>query len=239
MSIYQEIAHNYQSVLGKIEQAAIKSNRDPGGIKLVVVTKSQPLDRIKAVIDLGARHLGENRVEEALPKMESLAVVKNLHWHMIGHVQSRKAKYVLNVFHLVHSLDSLKLAGIYDRLSTEEGSVLPVLLEMNVGGESAKYGWDVSMAELIGPVIEKVDDIVRLPHLAVRGVMTVAPLKRSTDELRRIFQRVKRVQMDLKAKYPNKDIIELSMGMSSDFTVAVEEGATLVRIGEAIMGQRS
>jgi pyridoxal phosphate enzyme (YggS family) len=239
MSKYQEIAQNYQAVLSELKQAASRSGRDSEAVRLVVVTKSQPLDRIKAVIDLGARHLGENRVEEALPKMAALAGNTDLHWHMIGHVQSRKAKNVLDGFQLIHSLDSLKLADLYERLSAERGIVLPVLLELNSGGETSKYGWDVSRAELIGQVVERVDEIIRQPHLAVRGVMTMAPLECPPDELRRIFKRVKRVQMDLKAKYPNKDIIELSMGTSADFTIAVEEGATVIRVGQAIMGQRS
>ncbi len=239
MTIQDEISRNYHIVLKQIERSALKASRDPDSIKLIVVTKSQPLDRINAVLDLGARHLGENRFEEALPKMAALAGVHDLHWHMIGHVQSRKANYALNNFQLIHSLDSLKLAGIYDRLSSEKGIVLPVLLEMNAGGEASKYGWDVSRADLIGQVIEALDKIIRMPHLAVRGVMTMAPLDLPKDELRRVFRRVKRVQMDLKAKYPNKDIIELSMGTSADFTIAVEEGATLIRVGQAIMGQRS
>lgn len=238
MNRYEDIARNYQAVLAQVEQAALRSGRDPETVKLVVVTKSHPLDKVKAVIDLGARHLGENRVEEALPKMAALADRTNLHWHMIGHVQSRKAKNVLDGFHLVHSLDSLKLAGLYERLCAEREINLPVLLELNAGGEISKYGWDVSRSDLIGQVVEMVDEIVRLPHLAVRGVMTMAPFNSPPDELRRIFKRVKRVQMDLKAKYPNKDIIELSMGTSADFTIAVEEGATLIRVGQAIMGQR-
>ena len=112
MSKYQEIASNYQDVLARLKQAATQSGRDPESIRLVVVTKSQPLDNIKAVIDLGVRHLGENRVEEALPKMAALTGNTDLHWHMIGHIQSRKAINVLDGFQLIHSLDSLKLAGI-------------------------------------------------------------------------------------------------------------------------------
>ncbi len=180
MSKYQEIASNYQAVLAQLKQAASRSGRDPEAVRLVVVTKSQPLDSIKTVIDLGARHLGENRVEEAMPKMAALAGYTDLHWHMIGHVQSRKAKNVLDGFQLIHSLDSLKLADRYERLSAERGTVLPVLLELNSGGETSKYGWDVSRAELIGQVVERVDEIIRLPHLAVRGVMTMAPFELST-----------------------------------------------------------
>ena len=238
MSIYQDISTNYQAILSRMEQAALKAGRNPESVKLVVVTKGQPMDRIKAVVDLGACNLGENRFEEALPKMESLADHRDLHWHMIGHVQSRKADLAFKGFHLIHSLDSLKLAGIYDRLAAEQADVLPVLLELNAGGEVSKYGWDISRAEFIGQVVEAIDVIMQLPNLAVRGVMTMAPLSLSGDDLRRVFQRVKRVQMDMKAKYPNKDIIELSMGTSADFTIAVEEGATLIRVGQAIMGQR-
>ena len=239
MSIYQDISVNYRSVLSQVEKAALKAGRNPDSIKLVVVTKAQPLERINAVIDLGACHLGENRFEEALPKMESLTDRRNIQWHMIGHVQSRKAELALRGFQLIHSLDSLKLAGIYNRLAAEKATVLPVLLELNAGGEISKYGWDISRAELVGQVIEATDVIMQLPYLAVRGVMTMAPLSSSREELRRIFQRAKRVQVDLRAKYPNKDIIELSMGTSADFMIAVEEGATLIRVGQAIMGQRS
>ncbi|MGA9398831.1 MAG: YggS family pyridoxal phosphate-dependent enzyme [Anaerolineaceae bacterium] len=239
MSIYQDISRNYLFVKSQIEQAALKAERNPENVKLVVVTKAQPLDKIKAVVDLGAHHLGENHVEEALPKMSALSEYHDIHWHMIGHVQSRKAKYVMEGFHLIHSLDSQKLADIYDRLAGDQGSALPVLLEMNSGGEETKYGWDISRAVLIGDVIQKVDEIMKLPNLAVRGLMTMAPLVTSNDETRRNYRRMKRVLVDLRAKYPTRDIIELSMGTSADYAIAVEEGATYIRVGQAIMGQRS
>jgi len=238
MSIYQDISRNYHLVKSQIEQAALKTGRNPEYVKLVVVTKAQPLDKIKVVIDLGARNLGENRVEEALPKMSALSEYHDIHWHMIGHVQSRKAKYAMEGFHLIHSLDSQKLACIYDRLAGEQGGVLPVLLEMNSGGEVTKYGWDISKAVLIGEAIQAVDEIMKLPNLAVRGLMTMAPLVGSREEIRRNYQRMKRVLVDLRAKYPTRDIIELSMGTSADYVIAVEEGATLIRVGQAIMGQR-
>ena len=138
MSIYQDIATNYHTVLGRVEQAALKAGRDSASVKLVVVTKDQPLDRIKAVVESGACNLGENRFEEALPKMQSLADHKDLRWHMIGHVQSRKAELALRGFQLVHSLDSLKLAGIYNRLAAEQVTTLPVLLELRCRGGSLK-----------------------------------------------------------------------------------------------------
>ncbi len=162
MSIYQDISRNYQLVKTRIEETAKKSGRNPDNVKLVVVTKSQPLDKIKAIVDLGAKILGENRVEEALPKMTALSGYPDIHWHMIGHVQSRKAKYALQGFDLIHSLDSQKLAAIYDRLAGEQGIVLPVLLEMNSGGEPSKYGWDISKAVLIGEAIQAVDEIMQL-----------------------------------------------------------------------------
>jgi pyridoxal phosphate enzyme (YggS family) len=239
MSIYQEISLNYKIVTTGIEQAALKAGRNPAHIKLVVVTKAQPLDKIKAVIELGARHLGENRVEEALPKMSALSEYRHIFWHMIGHVQSRKAKLVLDGFHLIHSLDTQKLADSYDKLAGERGCILPVLLEMNSAGEATKYGWDISRAVLIGETVQAADEIINLQNLAVRGLMTMGPLVGSDEEIRRNYQRVRRVLVDLQAKYPTRDIIELSMGTSSDYVIAVEEGATLVRVGQAILGQRS
>lgn len=238
MSIYQEISQNYRVVKAKIEEAALKSGRNPDYVKLVVVTKTQPLDKIKVVVDLGAQHLGENLVEEALPKMSALSENHDIHWHMIGHVQSRKAKHVLKGFHLIHSLDSHKLAAIYNRLAEGQGSPLPVLLEVNSGGEETKYGWDISRAGLIGEAIQEMEEIVNLPNLAVRGIMTMAPLYHSNEETRRNYQRMKRVLADFRAKYPTRDIIELSMGTSTDYVIAVEEGATLIRVGQAIMGKR-
>jgi hypothetical protein len=238
MSTYQEISRNYYLVKNRIEEAAQKSGRNPESVKLVVVTKSQPLDKIKAVLDQGAKLLGENRVEEALTKMSALSTYPDIHWHMIGHVQSRKAKYAFNGFDLIHSLDSRKLAAIYDRLAGEQERILPVLLEMNSGGEASKFGWDISKAVLIGDAIQAVDEIMKLKNLAVRGLMTMAPLSGTMDEIRRNYQRMKRVQVDLRAKYPTRDIIELSMGTSTDYITAVEEGATFVRVGQAIMGQR-
>lgn len=222
-----------------MEQSAIKVGRDPETVKLVVVTKGQDLDRIKVVMDLGARELGENRFEEALPKIVDLSAYRDVHWHMIGHVQSRRAKLAFDGFDLIHSLDSKKLAVIYDSLAEGKGRTLPVLLEMNAGGETTKYGWDISRSTVLGEAIQTVDDIMRLPNLAIKGLMTMAPLTSDIDTLRQIYRRMKRVQVDLQAKYPTRDIIELSMGTSVDYLIAIEEGATLIRIGQAILGKRS
>jgi PLP dependent protein len=230
------LAENLQAVQERIDAAARRAGRDPARVRLVAVTKNQPPEAIAAAFDLGMRHFGENRVEEAEPKIPGLP--PDITWHMIGHVQSRKAKLVVPLFDVVHSVDSVKLAARLHRLAGEEGRRLPVLLQVNVSGEEAKYGlaadrWAEDGAqrrELLAAVAE----IVALPGLEVQGLMTMAPIVSDPEEVRPVFAAMRRLRKELAALHPEAGWQHLSMGMSDDFEVAVEEGATLVRIGRAI-----
>lgn len=232
------IRENYQRVLDQIAGAAQRSGRNPEAVRLVVVTKTQPLEIVQAAIEAGVRLLGENYPEEGAMKIQSLPAQSGVEWHMIGHVQSRKARLVIDHFALLHSLDSLKLARRLDRFAAEGNRVLPALLELNVGGEETKSGWDLSDQARWESFLREVDELVPLPNLRIQGLMTMPPLGTNPEESRRYFQRLRTLRDRLASRYPQADWHELSMGTSTDFQVAVEEGATLVRIGTAIVGAR-
>jgi len=237
--IVSSIRENYLHTLDQIATAARKSDRDPNEVRLVVVTKSQPIEVVQSAIEAGARILGENYPEEGVTKIQSVSPQSGVEWHMIGHVQSRKARLVADHFELLHSLDSLKLAQRLNRFAAERNRVLPVLLEFNVGGEESKSGWDAlneSRWEQLHPEIHL---ILELPNLSIHGLMTMPPLETDPKESRRFFQRLRRLRDHLASQFPLTDWRELSMGTSIDYPVAVEEGATLVRVGTAIVGVRT
>jgi len=236
--LVSSIHENYQQTLEQIGTAARKSGRDPSEVKLVVVTKSQPLDVVQAAIEAGVHVLGENYPEEGVTKIQSLPHQSGVEWHMIGHVQSRKARLVAEHFELLHSLDSLKLARRLDRFAGEEDRMLPALLEFNVGGEETKAGWDASDKSMWDSFLPDLQSILELPNLEIRGLMTMPPLGTDPEDSRRYFQRLRLLRDHLAYRLPQTKLSELSMGTSSDFTVAVEEGATLVRVGTAIVGMR-
>lgn len=236
--LVSSIRENYQQALDQIASAARKSNRDPEQVRLVVVTKSQPLEVVQAALEAGVRVLGENYPEEAVRKIQSLAGQSGVEWHMIGHVQSRKARLVADHFALLHSLDSLKLARRLDRFAAEANRVVPVLLEFNVGGEESKAGWNASQESEWEALFPDISSILELPHLRIQGLMTMPPLETDSEDSRRFFQRLRQLRDRLVSQFPQADWGELSMGTSADYPVAVEEGATLVRVGTAIVGAR-
>ena len=232
------IRERYLLTLDQIASAARRSGRASEDVRLVVVTKSQPLEVVQAALEAGVRILGENYPEEGVTKIQSLPRQTGVEWHMIGHVQSRKARLVAEHFELLHSLDSLKLAGRLDRFAAEQNRVLPVLLEFNVGGEASKAGWDASDDSRWDALLPDVRAILDLPNLRVHGLMTMPPLETNPDDARRFFQRLRLLRDQFASTFPQADWRELSMGTSADFPVAVEEGATLVRVGTAIVGAR-
>jgi pyridoxal phosphate enzyme (YggS family) len=234
-----DIRERYLHTLEQIETAARRSDRDPRAIRLVVVTKSQPLEVAQAAMEAGVKILGENYPEEGVMKIQSLAAQSGVEWHMIGHVQSRKARLIADHFALLHSLDSLKLAQRLDRFCAEQNRILPVLLEFNVGGEESKSGWEVSNISNMDAILPEIQTILDLPNLRVRGLMTMPPLGADAEDSRRFFQSLRQIRDQLALHYPQTDWRELSMGTSADYTVAVEEGATLVRVGTAIVGVRN
>lgn len=234
-SIIQE---RYEMVLARINRSAQSVGRLADDVCLVVVTKGQPLERVQAVIQSGARHLGENYAEEGVEKLEALSGPLGVTWHMIGHVQSRKARLVSNHYDWVHSLDSLKLAEKLNRFAAESGRRLSILLECNVSGEESKYGFPAWEDERWEDLAEAVTPILHFSNLDMRGLMTMAPYAVEPEAARPYFRRLRLLRDFLSLKFPGADWSQLSMGMSGDFETAVQEGATIVRVGEAILGSR-
>jgi hypothetical protein len=232
------IRERYLRVLDVISAASRKSGRGGEAVRLVVVTKLQPLETIRAAIQAGAHTLGENYAEEAAEKIAALGQQSGVEWHMIGHVQSRKSQLVVQHFDLVHSLDSLRLAQRLNKSATEAGRRLPVLLELNVSGEKSKHGWQAADEAHWDDLIADVNVVAALGNLKIRGLMTMPPLSTDPEAGRSHFQRLRRLRDFLRGKVPQAEWDELSMGTSADFAVAVEEGATLVRVGQAILGPR-
>ena len=253
------IRERYERVLEQIGGAARSSGRDPDSIRLVVVTKLQPVEIVREVIAAGARYLGENYADEAVVKkaalgeetpgyaqpFENRAGVQNytrlqsgVQWHIIGHVQGRKARIVCENFNYLHSLDSLKLAQRLDKICAESGRVLPVLFEMNVSGEESKSGWPAWDEAQWPNLLPDLNQIVEYPHLRAEGLMTMPPFFEEPEAARPFFKRLRKLQEFLAYHIPHASWQELSMGMSGDFEVAVQEGATWVRVGQAILGPR-
>ena len=233
------IRDRYAATQQKIAEAARKAGRDPVDVKTLVVTKRQPLSVVLATIEAGIELLGENYPEEAVKKKQSFGDENKVEWHMIGHVQSRKARLVTENFDLLHSMDSLKLARRLDRFCAEAGLKLPVLLQFNVGGEANKSGWDAANKSEWDAFLPDVADILELRHLDVRGLMTMPPFFDEAELARPYFAQLRELRDYLAAQHPEVKWEQLSMGTSGDFHIAVEEGATIVRLGQIILGPRS
>jgi pyridoxal phosphate enzyme (YggS family) len=218
--------------MNHIKEAAIGCGRDPKSIRLVGVSKTVPPDRVKEAIDAGVTIVGENYVQEAREKVNALAAY-DVSWHFIGHLQSNKAKYVVRLFDLIHSIDSFKLARELNKQAHKINKIQNILIQVNIAQESAKSGADAEA------VFELINGISALNNLRVRGLMTLPPFFNAPEKVRPYFSALRDLQNQLqKHKWHNVDMQELSMGMTGDFQVAIEEGATLVRIGTAIFGKR-
>jgi pyridoxal phosphate enzyme (YggS family) len=217
------VERNIRDVGRRIAAACERAGRSPEEVTLVAVTKNVAVTPIKAAYNAGVRHFGENRVQEAAPKIERLGRLRHMiTWHMVGHLQTNKAKTAADVFDIIQSVDSLRLA---EALSSRSQRKLPVLIEVNVAGEASKGGFPLLQ------VADAVEAIGRLPNIEIEGLMTVAPWVDDPDEVRPVFRRLRQLRDALGLRH-------LSMGMTDDFEVAVEEGATMVRIGRAIFGER-
>ena len=237
--IIREVQNNYSRILEHISIVASTAGRDPGEIRLVVVTKGQPVEKIQSVLEAGAVELGENYLEEAIPKIDLFRPSQGLIWHMIGHVQSRKAQGACQTFDYVQSLDSLKLARRMSRSLDDLNSDMPCLIEFNVSGEETKFGFPAWQDDRWSELLPELREIVNQPNLAIRGLMGMAPYTQNPESARPYFQRLYRLREYLKSHVPEGDWSELSMGMSADFEIAIQEGATIIRLGEAIMGKRN
>jgi pyridoxal phosphate enzyme (YggS family) len=236
------VKKNFLEVCDRIATAAESAGRDPQQVQLVVVTKSHPVEAVLAALDAGASCLGENYTEEGIAKMQALSSIGRpagqVSWHMIGHIQSRKAEEVVRHYDWLHSLDSLKLAHRLDRFAAEFGKRLPALLECNVSGEESKFGWPASRPEAWDRLLPGIDEILSLNNVEVCGLMTMAPFLPDPEEARPFFQRLVHLRDWLASRFQQAHWDQLSMGMSADYEVAVQEGATLVRVGTAILGPR-
>ncbi|MDD5447980.1 MAG: YggS family pyridoxal phosphate-dependent enzyme [Actinomycetota bacterium] len=222
------IKENVQDVFCRIKGAAARVGRDPSSVRLLAATKNRNAKEVKAAYEAGIRLVGENRVQEMTSKMQEVEVP--LEWHFIGHLQRNKVKQVVGRVALIHSIDSLRLAEeISDRAGVLEIKQ-PVLVQVNVSSEESKYGIDPSDAA------EFFSSLQRLDNLEVLGLSTIAPLAKDSEEVRWVFRELRELEIDLRKSFPKFTLDELSMGMTSDFEVAVEEGSTLVRIGTAIFG---
>lgn len=221
-----------ESVLARIRKAALDCGRDPQSVRLVAVSKTVAAERVREAIAAGVDTLGENYIQEARSKIDALAALP-VAWHFIGHLQSNKAKYAVRLFELIHSVDSLKLALELDRQAAKAGKTQRVLVQVNVSGEATKSG--ASEAEA-GRLVEEMG---KLAHLSVEGLMTMPPFFDQPEKARPYFRALRRLRDNLQAKnLPGVELRELSMGMTGDFEAAIAEGATLVRIGTAIFGER-
>lgn len=241
----QQIAHNIAAVRERIAAAAGRAGRSPDEITLIAVTKTHSARWIDMALAAGVTDCGENRVQEAEEKVELLRDAQ-VRWHLIGHLQRNKAKRAAALFDMIHSLDSVKLAEALNRHVEEESLLgqrrLPVLLQVNVSGEATKEGFDlvggVTNQAALTSFVEAARQIVALPQLEVQGLMTVAPYADDPEAARPVFRALRELRDELARQIPESLWQHLSMGMTGDFEVAIEEGATLVRVGRAIFGER-
>jgi hypothetical protein len=228
----------------RIAEACLRVNRDPLEVTLIAVSKTMPLTAIVEAVAAGQRDFGENRVEEALPKIAQAAQIAApaLRWHLVGHLQSRKARDAAGAFDLIHSVDSVKLAEKLSIRCVAGGKAQPILLECNVSGEATKngfplHGWERD-AECLDGFAQQVAQIAALPGLHIVGLMTMAPIVEHPDQARPVFASLRALRDALRARFPALPLEHLSMGMTDDFEAAIAEGATMVRIGRAIFGPR-
>lgn len=226
------VFQNYKEVERKVEDACRRSGRDRQEVTLIAVSKTKPVSMLREAMEAGADVFGENKVQELCEKYEVLP--KDLHWHMIGHLQRNKVKYVVDKAELIHSVDSLRLAEEISREAVRKKVHAKILIEVNVAEEESKFGVRV----------EETEDLIRqiavLPNICINGLMTIAPYVTDPEENRPIFRRLKKLAVDIKMKnIDNVHMDALSMGMTGDYEVAIEEGATMVRVGTGIFGERN
>jgi len=224
------VAENLERVRGQITQAAAKAGRSANDVELVAITKTHPAEKVREAVDAGHTLFGESRVQEARTKIPELP--SNLRWHFVGHLQKNKVRQALPLFELFHGVDSLALAQEMNRIAAEEGAHPCVLLEVNVAEEGSKFGFknETLRAEM--------ESLLALPRLSIEGLMCVPPLADEAEASRKFFARLRELRDSLEEEFDLK-LPRLSMGMTQDFWIAVEEGATLVRVGTAIFGKRS
>lgn len=228
---YQYIRDNLEDVMANIERAAIKSGRKKEDITLVAVTKTLSHDVVQAAVDLGLMVLGENKVQEVMDKYPVIS--GDPQWHLIGHLQTNKVKYIIDKVALIHSVDSLRLAEEISKRAVKADVIMPILVQINVAEEETKFGINVNDVEAL---VQAISD---LPGIQIKGLMTIAPNTEDEEALRKYFKEMKDIFETLKkTMYNGSDMTYLSMGMTNDYEMAIEEGSNLVRIGTGLFGAR-
>lgn len=226
------LQENFKQVEANIRKACERAGRDPKEVTLIAVSKTKPVEMLREAYDFGTRVFGENKVQEIVEKYDALP--KDIHWHMIGHLQRNKVKYIIDKVDLIHSVDSLKLAQTIEKEAEKHNLIKDILVEVNVAQEESKFGLKIE------EVIPFLEQISRFSHIRVRGLMTIAPFVENAEENRSIFADLHKLSVDIRDKnIDNVNVSILSMGMTNDYEVAVEEGATMVRVGTGIFGARN
>ena len=226
------VCENYRAVEEKVANACKRAGRSREDVTLIAVSKTKPVSMIEELLPLGVRDFGENKVQELTAKEEVLP--KDIRWHMIGHLQRNKVKYVIDKACMIHSVDSLRLAQEISKEAVKHALVMPVLIEVNVAGEESKFGVAVEEAPSL------VEEVSKLPGIQVNGLMTIAPYVEDPEENRYVFRNLRKLSVDIREKnFDNVTMNVLSMGMTGDYEVAIEEGATHVRVGTGIFGERN
>jgi len=226
------IQENLEQVEEKIQAACRRAGRDRSEVTLIAVSKTKPIKLLQEAINSGQIDFGENKVQELTSKYEQLP--KHLRWHMIGHLQRNKVKYLVDKVCLIHSVDSLRLAETINREAVKAGVTVPILIEINVADEESKFG--ITCEETYALI----EAVAKLPNVSIRGLMTIAPFVDNPEENRMIFRELKQLSVDIREKNMNNINVDiLSMGMTGDYEVAIEEGATMIRVGTGIFGERN
>ncbi|MCM1252624.1 MAG: YggS family pyridoxal phosphate-dependent enzyme [Clostridium sp.] len=225
------IQDNIRNVEQHMEDACERAGRKAEDVTLVAVSKTKPVEMLKEAYDYGCRDFGENKVQELVDKYEKMS--KDIRWHMIGHLQRNKVKYIVDKVFLIHSVDSLRLAEEISKEALKKNVTVSILIEVNVAGEESKFG---TTCEEVSKLAQ---EIAKLPNILIKGLMTIAPYVENAEENRQYFEKLRQIYVDIKQKNIDNVYMEvLSMGMTGDYEVAIEEGATYVRVGTGIFGER-
>ena len=225
------IRENIEHVRENIRAACEKSGRKAEDVTLIAVSKTKPVSMLQEAYECGCRDFGENKVQELVEKWEQMP--KDIRWHMIGHLQRNKVKYIVDKVHMIHSVDSLRLAEGISKEAGKKGVTVSILIEINVAEEETKFGTTCEDA------VQLVEEIAKLPHLVIKGLMTIAPYVENAEENKQYFEKLRQIYVDINHKnIDNVYMAELSMGMTGDYETAIAEGATYVRVGTGIFGER-
>ena len=226
------LKENLEIVEANVKKACENAKRDRSEVTLIAVSKTKPVEMLEEIYDAGARDFGENKVQEMCDKIEVLP--KDIKWHMIGHLQTNKVKYIVDKVALIHSVDSLHLANEIQKQAVKKDVIVPILIEVNIAEEESKFG--IHKEE----TIQLVKEIAKLDHLQIKGLMTIAPYVEDPEENRLYFREIKQLSVDIdNQNIDNVSMNILSMGMTGDYMVAIEEGSTMVRVGTGIFGERN